>query len=51
MVRTLLATREDVFEDYTTDGFRAAFGTCWDIAEEAPVGGTPRTLFRMTQRR
>ena len=26
MVRKLLATREDVFPDYTLDGFRAAFG-------------------------
>jgi hypothetical protein len=47
MVRTLLATREDVFPDYTIEGFRAAFGEAWQIVDEAPVEGTPRVLFRM----
>ena len=30
MVRRLLATREDVFPDYTESGFRAAFERAWD---------------------
>ena len=47
MVRTLLATREDVFPDYTIEGFRAAFAETWQIVDEAPVTGTPRVLFRM----
>jgi ribosomal protein L11 methylase PrmA len=49
MVRTLLATREDVFDDYTMDGWRHS---------PAPGGrrrgagsSTPRTLFRMARRR
>jgi hypothetical protein len=50
MVRTLLATREDVFEDYTMDGFTAAFAGRWDVSEESPVAGTARTLFRLTSR-
>ncbi len=50
MVRKLLATREDVFADYTLDGFRTAFGTLFDIAEEAPVTGTARVLLRMSRR-
>ena len=50
MVRKLLATREDVFADYSVEGFRAAFGSEWDVAEEAPVGGTARTLFRLVRR-
>ena len=50
MVRKLLATREDVFADYTLDGFRAAFGTLFDIEEEAPVTGTARVLLRMSRR-
>ena len=50
MVRKLLATREDVFADYTLDGFRSAFGTLFDIAEEAPVTGTARVLLRMSRR-
>ena len=51
MVRTLLATREDVFDDYTMDGFRAAFDGAWEVVDETPVSGTPRTLFRMARRR
>jgi SAM-dependent methyltransferase len=51
MVRTLLATREDVFPDYTVDGFRAAFTEAWRIVDEAPVTGTPRILYRMARRR
>jgi SAM-dependent methyltransferase len=50
MVRKLLATREDVFPEYTLDGFRASFGRLFAIAEEAPVTGTARVLFRMTRR-
>ena len=50
MVRTLLATREDVFDDYTMDGFRTAFDGAWEVDDEAPVSGTPRTLFRMARR-
>jgi SAM-dependent methyltransferase len=50
MVRRLLATREDVFPDYTLDGFRAAFARRFEIAEEAPIEGVTRVLFRMTRR-
>ena len=50
MVRTLLATREDVFDDYTIDGFRAAFGATWAIADEVGVHSTTRVLLRMTRR-
>src|SRR4029078_3161507 len=39
MVRTLLATREDVFDDYTMDGFRAAFDGAWEVVDETPVSG------------
>ena len=49
MVSKLLATREDVFPDYTIDGFRAAFGHHFVIAEEVPVSGTTRVLFRMAR--
>jgi len=44
MVRQLLATREDVFPDYTPDGFRAAFATVFETVAEAPVEGSSRTL-------
>lgn len=49
MVSKLLATREDVFPDYTIDGFRAAFGRHFVIAEEVPVTGTTRMMFRMVR--
>lgn len=50
MVRTLLATRQDVFPDYTLDGFRAAFGRPFNLVAEAPIEGTTRVLFRMARR-
>jgi hypothetical protein len=50
-VRTLLATREDVFPDYTREGFEAAFGADWEIAESAGIDGCERTLYRLVRRR
>jgi hypothetical protein len=50
MVRTLLATREDVFDDYSIEGFRRAFATDWETVEEAPIPGTVRTLFSFRRR-
>ncbi len=50
MVEKLLATREDIFPDYTIDGFRTAFGRLYRIDEEAPIEGVTRVLFRMSAR-
>ncbi len=50
MVRRLLATREDIFPDYTLDGFRAAFAGRFAIVEEKPVEDSTRVIFRMTRR-
>jgi len=44
-VRRLLASRRDIFPDYTLDGFRAAFGRHYEIVREAPVDATTRSLF------
>lgn len=49
MVQRLLATREDVFPDYTIVGFRTAFGRHFEIDDERPIPGMTRTLFRMTR--
>lgn len=49
-VRRLLATREDVFPDYTTEGFEAAFATCFTIVEREPIPESERTLYRMEAR-
>jgi SAM-dependent methyltransferase len=50
MVKRLLATREDIFPDYTLDGFRAAFGARFAIEEERPVDESTRVIFRMKRR-
>jgi SAM-dependent methyltransferase len=50
MVQRLLASRRDIFPDYTLDGFRAAFAERWEIQEEAPIEHSSRVLFRMRRR-
>jgi hypothetical protein len=50
MVVRLLASREDVFVEYTEASFRTAFGRHFTIAEEAPIPGMTRTVFRMERR-
>ncbi|MFT4519401.1 MAG: ribosomal protein L11 methylase PrmA [Halioglobus sp.] len=43
----LLATREDIFADYTKEGFEAAFGKYFSIEESAVVPESVRTLYLM----
>jgi hypothetical protein len=50
MTRRLLAARRDIFEHYTIDGFRAAFGEAFRILREAPIDDSPRTLFLLERR-
>ena len=50
MVDFLLASREDVFPDYTLDGFRAAMATAYETLDEVPLEGTTRVLFRLRRR-
>jgi SAM-dependent methyltransferase len=50
MVRRLLATREDIFPDYTPEGFRAAFTRLFTIRDERPVQDSTRVVFRMVRR-
>ena len=50
MVRHLLATREDVFPDYTLDGFRAAAASRFTIVAERPIEESPRVLFLLRRR-
>lgn len=45
--QTLLEAREDIFPDYTPDGFRAAFGQHFQLLDEAAIVDSRRTLFRM----
>jgi ribosomal protein L11 methylase PrmA len=45
MVRRLLATRRDVFPDYSLDGFRAAAGARFELVGQAPIEDSPRVVF------
>jgi hypothetical protein len=49
-VAVLLATREDVFPDYSEAGFEAAFGTLFEIERKTRLEGSERTLYRMRRR-
>jgi ribosomal protein L11 methylase PrmA len=49
-VRVLLATREDVFPDYTQAGFEAAFASHFTIEDATPLAESERTLYRMRRR-
>ncbi len=49
-VELLLATREDVFPDYTREGFEAAFATAFETLESDPIEGSGRILYRMRRR-
>jgi hypothetical protein len=44
MVRQLLATREDVFDDYGIEGFRAAFAGPFELVEERALEGSSRSI-------
>jgi hypothetical protein len=49
-VRRMLATREDVFNDYTRDGFERAFASHFTIDEATPVSESQRTLYVMRRK-
>ena len=46
-VQRLLASRQDIFPDYTLEHFEEAFSRHFVIAERQPVPGTTRTLYGM----
>jgi ribosomal protein L11 methylase PrmA len=50
MVRRLLATRRDVFPDYSLDGFRAAAAERFDVVSESSIQDSPRALFLLRRR-
>jgi ribosomal protein L11 methylase PrmA len=45
--QTLLQSRQDIFPDYTVEGFKAAFSERFDLLEEADIEDSRRTLFLM----
>ena len=50
-VKRLLATREDVFPNYTKAGFEQAFSQYFSIQNSIPIAGTERTLYLMARAR
>jgi ribosomal protein L11 methylase PrmA len=50
MVQRLLASREDVFDAYTQEGFEAAFAPYFDVARRTPIEGTVRTIYHFRRR-
>ena len=50
MTRRLLAARRDIFDQYSIEGFREAFGGPFRIVREASVDDSPRTIFLMERR-
>jgi ribosomal protein L11 methylase PrmA len=46
-VQRLLRSREDIFDDYTIEGFKAAFKTYFRIIEEQQVPESERILYLM----
>jgi hypothetical protein len=50
MTRRLLAARRDIFDRYSIEGFREAFGGPFQVAREAPIDDSPRTLFLLERR-
>lgn len=46
-VQTLLATREDIFPNYTQAGFEAAFAQYFEVALTQPITDSERVLYLM----
>ena len=49
-VRRLLVVREDIFPDYTREGFEAAFAPYFASEGVEPIAGTERVLYLMRRR-
>jgi len=49
-VQRLLASREDIFPDYTREGFERAFGEYFTVEEAVEIEATHRTLYLMSVR-
>lgn len=49
-VKRLLASREDIFPEYTKEGFETAFGKYFTVRETAGIEGTGRIVYLMSAR-
>jgi hypothetical protein len=46
-VQRLLATREDIFDDYTRESFENIFSKVFTVLESLPIRGSERVLYLM----
>lgn len=44
-VKRLLATRKDIFDQYTEEGFEKAFSECFTLEKKEAIPGSDRTLY------
>ena len=49
-VEMLLASRKDIFTDYTREAFECEFTSIFDIRETKDISGSKRTLYLMKVR-
>ena len=49
-VQKLLATREDIFPNYTTEGFEDAFSNFFTIKNKSGIKGSKRILYLMIRK-
>jgi hypothetical protein len=49
-VKRLLASRKDIFDDYSREGFEQAFSRRFTILETTPIEGSSRTMYLMQKR-
>jgi len=47
----MLATRDDIFVDYTRTGFESAFSEYFTIEQVVPVRETARVMYVMSKRK
>jgi ribosomal protein L11 methylase PrmA len=50
MVQRLLASRRDIFDDYSANGFGRAFAKHFDVVSETPITDSARTLYHFRRR-
>jgi hypothetical protein len=49
-VKRLLANRDDIFPDYSQEGFEAAFGRHFKLMEVVEIASSQRRIYLMTKR-
>lgn len=49
-VQRLLATRKDIYDGYTPEGFEAAFANQWETVRKALISGSERSLYLFRRR-